>query len=126
MMMPEGWGSASSRPGRQGKTGKSETPTLLRKGPGQAAKIRQLRERYVHAERARAATPFRDAFGERCGQRRAIDQRAIQQLWIEIRDHRAGADRIASLGDDAHRPALLDDHLAHRGIEADLRAMRGR
>ena len=59
-------------------------------------------------------------------QRRTIDQREIQQFRIEIGDHGAGADRLAFFRHHADRAAVLDDHLAHGGADADVRAMRGR
>ena len=92
----------------------------------QAGEIRQLRQRDVHAERAGAAAPFRDALRECGGQRRAVDQRAVEQLRIEIGDDRARADRLALLRHDADRAALLDDDLAHGRIDANLHAVRGR
>ena len=60
-----------------------------------------------------------DPLAELLRQRLGRDQLLIQQLRIEVGDHRRGAQRLADLGDDADRPVALDDDLAHRLPSAD-------
>src|SRR6185437_11446608 len=53
------------------------------------------------------------------------EQLPIEQLRVEIRDHRRGAERLARLRDDAGCAALLDENFAHRTTNMKLHAASG-
>ncbi len=91
---------------------------------GQRGEIRQFAQRDVHPEGAGAAAPFGDAPQEIRRQRGRIDQIAIEQLRIEVGDDCAAANRLALARHDPDAAAVLDQHLAHRGIGPDLDAGR--
>ena len=55
----------------------------------------------------------------------AIDQLAVQQLRIQVRDDAARANGLAAFGDHADGAALLDQHFAHRARHADVDAALG-
>ena len=93
----------------------------------QAGEVRQFGERHVHAERAGAAAPrFRSRSANDGGSAARSISCRYRSFGLRLEIDRAGADRLARLGHDADRAALLDDHLAHRRADADVGAVRGR
>ncbi len=66
-----------------------------------------------------------DALAEILRQHRGVDQRSVQQFRIEIRHDAACADRLALLGDHAHRAAALHQHFPHRTRDANFHTAFG-
>ena len=95
-------------------------------GARQCRERGQGAQRDIHAERAGAVAPARDAFEEFRRQRIRRHQPRVQQFWIDAGGDIFGADGLAIVEDDADSAAVLDDHLAHAGIEFDLGAMPAR
>ena len=54
-------------------------------------------------------------------QRTRWHQPRVEQLWIDIGRNIFRADRLAVLEHDANGAVVLDDHLAHAGVERDRR-----
>ena len=94
--------------------------------PGQRREVGQLRQRDVHAKRAGAAAPAADALAKILRQHRGVDQRAVQQLRIQVGYDAARPDRLAVRGDHAHGAAAFDQNFAHRTRDSNVDAARRR
>ncbi len=67
-----------------------------------------------------------DALAKILRQGAGIDQRSVQQFWIQVRHDAARAKRFALLGNHAHRAAAFDQDLPHRARDANFHAALGR
>ena len=96
------------------------------------ANARQRRERgqgvqrNVHPEGAGAVAPIPDPIAKGRRQRVRRHQPRVQQFRVDAGGDIFGADARSIVEHDAHRAVLLDDHVAHAGIGADVRAMSAR
>ena len=93
---------------------------------GQAGKIRQLGERHVHAERAGAGAPVRNAPQEIRRQRRRVDEPREEQLWIEVGDDEPARETSRPLSVTTPTARPFSTITSRTGaLRADLDAARG-
>ena len=92
-------------------------------GLGQRRKSRQARQRDVHPERARSATPSLHAFTEGRGQGIRRRHPGVEQLRIDARRDHIGAQYASVLERDAGNAVARDDDFAHGCRGLDLNAM---
>ena len=90
MMMPAVWWSAGVLPGRQVKSGSSASATFMRNVP------EPQRQWLMRSRNSAGSVP-------------AGEQLQVQQLGVEVGDHRRGAERLARLGHDPDGAPALDD-----------------
>ena len=91
----------------------------------QRSEIRQARQGHVHAQRAGTAAPVGHAFAGRRRHRCWRHQALVQQLRIDVGDHRPRMQGFAGFCEHADGTArlaidLLYQHLAHARIGADF------